>query len=378
MKKILLSALVFGLINADSSLDINGAKLEILSLAQNPVKLENIVFQSSQNEQIAKELYANESAPKNEHNVVLISSKNYKAIIDTGFAHTKETLVAKLNALGVKSDDITHVIITHSHGDHVGGLDIFKKSKVLVNADEVEFWRKKADINALNLQTFKPNEELIEKGSGIFALRAYGHTPGHSMIAFSSIDEKLKIARHEEALNDEIIANSSFIFVADIFHFYDLQKSAPVVAASFDNDKYKAIEARKAVIAKLKKHKTPFLGTHMPSSEPVIFDEKGAVINAQKQENKNEQKSVDLAKGAKLYNSICAACHGKNADTIYLGLVPALKSVNEIADYLAQYKKGTRNRYNQGAIMQAQTKRLEEGDFEGIEGYIKSLAKSEK
>lgn len=275
MKKILLSALAFGLINADSSLEINGAKLDILSLAQNSVKLENIIFQSSQNEQIAKELYANENAPKNEHNVVLISSKNYKTIIDTGFAHTKETLISKLNSLGVKPDDITHVIITHSHGDHVGGLDLFKKAKVLVNADEVEFWRKKADINALNLQTFKANEELIESDSGIFALRAYGHTPGHSMIAFSKVDKNLKIARHEEALNDEIIANSSFIFVADIFHFYDLQKSAPVVAASFDNDKYKAIEARKAVIAKLKEHKTPFLGTHMSSSKPVVFDAKG-------------------------------------------------------------------------------------------------------
>lgn len=374
MKKFLLSALVFGLINADSNLEINGAKLDILSLAQNPVKLENIIFQSTSNEQVAKELYANETAPKNEHNVVLISSKNYKAIIDTGFAHTKETLVSKLNALGLKPDDITHVIITHSHGDHVGGLDLFKKAKILVNADEVPFWSKKADLKGLELSTFEANEELIQKGSGIFALKAYGHTPGHSMIAFSSIDGNLKIARHEEALNDEIIANSKFIFVADVFHFYDLQKNAPVVAATFDNDKYKAIEARKAVIAKLKEHKTPFLGTHMPSSQPVVFDEN----NAAQSINSKEAKNADPTKGADLYAKHCASCHGKNADISYLGLVPALKNVTEIADYLSHYKNGTRNRYNKGDVMKSYTKSLEQGDFADIESYIKSLAKAGK
>ena len=42
-------------------------------------------------------------------------------LIDTGSAESAPQLIAGLNAMGV--DQISAVFITHSHSDHLGGLD---------------------------------------------------------------------------------------------------------------------------------------------------------------------------------------------------------------------------------------------------------------
>src|SRR5688572_25373750 len=44
----------------------------------------------------------------------------------------------QLEGLGVKPDDITYVAISHSHGDHIGNLKLFAKSKILMHKLEHE------------------------------------------------------------------------------------------------------------------------------------------------------------------------------------------------------------------------------------------------
>lgn len=61
-------------------------------------------------------------------NCTLISSKGRCLLIDAGIS--KRKLVSKLQETGFNFEDINHVLVTHSHTDHVGHLDIFNKEQI--------------------------------------------------------------------------------------------------------------------------------------------------------------------------------------------------------------------------------------------------------
>lgn len=84
--------------------------------------------------------------------------------------------------------------------------------------------------------------------------------------------------------------------------------------------------------------------------------------------------SAYAADGATLFKK-CTVCHGEKADKVYLGKVPALKTVSaaERLQFMKEYAAGTRNAYGQGAIMKVNLKGLTEEDFKAIDAYIDTL-----
>lgn len=85
--------------------------------------------------------------------VYLIITKNIKIIIDTSSEENQKELISDLKQLNLKPKDINIILLTHSHYDHVGNLDLFKSAKVY-------------DIN--NIGRFKIKDIKIIK------------TPGHT------------------------------------------------------------------------------------------------------------------------------------------------------------------------------------------------------
>ncbi len=87
------------------------------------------------------------------------------------------------------------------------------------------------------------------------------------------------------------------------------------------------------------------------------------------------------ADGAQIYKQ-CVACHGKNAEKVYLNKVPALSTL-EPATMLEQmkgYKAGTigeggKGLFKQGAIMKMQMAKLSEEDMKAVIDYIQTLKK---
>lgn len=85
-------------------------------------------------------------------NVALLRRGPHVILVDTGsgpsptFFGTAGKLIANLATLGVEPKHVTHVLLTHGHFDHVGGLvdaagkAAFPNAKITISRREVEYW----------------------------------------------------------------------------------------------------------------------------------------------------------------------------------------------------------------------------------------------
>lgn len=113
-------------------------------------------------------------------------------------------LPAGLESIGVQPEDITHVIITHTHFDHVLGLAVegngrleprFPHARVLIGRGDLpaETGDAESDI-AARLRTIKqsgllePVDGDREVAPGLWMLHAPGESPGHSVVRLVSGD----------------------------------------------------------------------------------------------------------------------------------------------------------------------------------------------
>ena len=109
-------------------------------------------------------------------------------LIDTG--PSAEGTLTALEAAGVSADDISVVVITHMHGDHIGGLTDELNEPTFVNAryvtGQVEYDHWAAAGNEgfdAKVRPLADKFTFIGDGdaavSGITAVSSFGHTPGH-------------------------------------------------------------------------------------------------------------------------------------------------------------------------------------------------------
>lgn len=75
-------------------------------------------------------------------------SKDHTVVIDTGFDEKESVArgypilrdaVKGLRLLGINACDVQHVVLTHLHWDHAGGVSLFPSARFYVQAKELEF-----------------------------------------------------------------------------------------------------------------------------------------------------------------------------------------------------------------------------------------------
>jgi glyoxylase-like metal-dependent hydrolase (beta-lactamase superfamily II) len=228
-----------------------------------------------------KEIYP-QGKTRNSLNTFLIKSAGKLILVDTGggtlLGPDAGGLPKALAAAGFSPADITDVLLTHNHRDHIGGLAAdgkaaFPKATIHLSKAEHDFWMNPAneatvaeraranfattrDMLALypgKVRTFNPGQEIFP---GIKALAAYGHTPGHIAVLVSSKGENLLIW-------------------GDLLHGMDLQLARPDIAIAFDSDPAAAIQARKTLLTRAAKEGWKVTGVHVPGTEAYRIQAKG-------------------------------------------------------------------------------------------------------
>ena len=70
---------------------------------------------------------------------VILIDIDEKILVDTGDWGCRHELVNRLEGLNLRPDDISKVILTHIHQDHVANLSLFKKANVVVSKKAIEY-----------------------------------------------------------------------------------------------------------------------------------------------------------------------------------------------------------------------------------------------
>ena len=97
----------------------------------------------------------------------------------------------RLRSVGIDPKDVTHVVASHLHMDHAGGLRFFPNSKIHVQKAEFRwahfpdkigapgYVRTDFDYSNLNYQLDEGDTEVVP---GVHVILTDGHTPGHQSL----------------------------------------------------------------------------------------------------------------------------------------------------------------------------------------------------
>lgn len=225
------------------------------------------------------DFYFPDGTSQSQINAFLVRNGRKNILIDTGFG---TALFDNLKSLGVSPESVSAVLMTHLHGDHIGGLakdgkPLFPKATVYLAAPEREYWTKTnvnpAAVAALEaygkrVKTFNP-AQLSGKPkkllAGLFPIAAFGHTPGHTLFMIESQKQKLLV-------------------IADLLHVEKIQFARPDVSVTYDTDPVMAAETRRKVLEYAAVNNIPIAGMHVlyPSIGKVSADNTGFVFTPAK------------------------------------------------------------------------------------------------
>jgi glyoxylase-like metal-dependent hydrolase (beta-lactamase superfamily II) len=207
-------------------------------------------------------------------NAFLVNTGSHLVLVDTGtaklFGPSLGFAIENMKASGYDPAQVDTILITHLHGDHVGGLldasgqRVFPKATIFVPQVDSAHWlsQKVADGAPKEIQylfkiardcaapymatgqwkTFTEGSELVP---GIRAVKAYGHTPGHTVYAVESEGQKLMIW-------------------GDLMHVPAVQFARPGVSTEWESDQKQAIASRRSIMKAVAASKSLVAGMHLP------------------------------------------------------------------------------------------------------------------
>lgn len=205
-------------------------------------------------------------------NVTLLRDGTNNVLFDLGagpdFQPSAGQLSQSLAALDLSADEITHVLFTHGHPDHLWGLldefdePVFANALHMIGQVEHDYWLDPETVNTIGearatfaigaqrrLAALSGNIQLLADGEsplqGVTARITAGHTPGH-------------IAYHIAS------GGAQAMVLGDCIGNHHVAFERPEWASGSDQDKDTAAATRTALLAELAADKVAIIGYHLP------------------------------------------------------------------------------------------------------------------
>jgi len=205
-------------------------------------------------------------------NLTLVRHEDRVILFDVGsgpdFQPSAGFLPDTLDELGIFPEDITHLVITHGHPDHIWGLlddfddPFLPNAQILMGRAEFDFWmdpntvhnigsarqsfavgaQRRLDAVADLVQFFEDGQEILP---GIAARGSFGHTPGHMSF-------ELRDGTNALLVGGDAISNHHVAFARPDWH------------SGSDQDEETAARTRVSLLDQLVHDQMMLAGFHLP------------------------------------------------------------------------------------------------------------------
>lgn len=213
-------------------------------------------------------------------NVTLMRHGDRVVLFDVGsgpdFAPNSGILLDSLNALGVAPEDVTDVVFTHAHPDHLWGLlddfddPLFTDATYMIGKAEWDYWMHPNTVDTIgdarasfavgakrrlemiedNVAFFNDGEEIMP---GVAARATFGHTPGHMA---------LEVRQGTEAV----------MILGDCIGNHHVAFEKPEWLSGSDQDLEMAAQTRLLLMDQLAAEKTRIIGFHLAGNGTGYVD----------------------------------------------------------------------------------------------------------
>ncbi|AHK47346.1 metallo-beta-lactamase superfamily protein (plasmid) [Ensifer adhaerens OV14] len=267
----------------------------ITMLSDGPILLGGEIFapegSKDQREEILLRLQGDRTIAPAQSNIPLIVTTNERILVDVGagnrFQPTEGQLEENLASAGLNAADITVVILSHAHPDHIWGMLRddgtlrFPNARYFVGRQEFEYWtgdeasalpdglqsfvqgaRRDLDAIAGHAIFFEDGDEILP---GIKAMATPGHTAGHSSFVLEG--------------------NTPLVITVDAIASEIVSVEHPDWSFGFDMDVARARETRLALLERIAAKRAKLIGFHWtyPGVGEITRSETGfAFIPAQR------------------------------------------------------------------------------------------------
>jgi glyoxylase-like metal-dependent hydrolase (beta-lactamase superfamily II) len=185
---------------------------------------------------------------------LLVRTGGHTVLIDTGVGPAnKGVLVASLAEVKVSPKAVTDILITHTHGDHVGGVLnengglLYPKATIRMASAEWAAFQKNGPAGIVKtissrVETFEPGAKVAP---GITSVALDGHTPGHVGYEITSKGARL-------------------LDIGDLAHSSIISLAKPQWTMQFDGDADLAKKTRQSTLGRLASDQELVFSPHFP------------------------------------------------------------------------------------------------------------------